>query len=41
MELLTGSIEAKEPGKKWSALLDTTVPRALYFCSWAPGIPGW
>lgn len=41
IDMLSGFIEAEEPSKKWSALLDSTVPRAMYFCSWAPGIPGW
>jgi protease-4 len=41
LDLLSGYIEAEQPGQKWNALLDTTVPRAMYFCSWAPGIPGW
>ena len=41
LDLLIGSVEANQPETKWSALLDTTVPRAMYFCSWAPGIPGW
>lgn len=40
-DLLMGSVEAEQPATKWSALLDTTVPRAMYFCSWAPGVPGW
>ncbi|MBT6497198.1 MAG: signal peptide peptidase SppA, partial [Planctomycetaceae bacterium] len=41
LDLFVGSVEAEEPGAKWKALLDTTVPRAMYFCSWAPGVPGW
>jgi protease-4 len=39
MELLTGSVEAKQPENTWQALLEATVPRAMYYCSWAPAIP--
>ena len=41
VDLLIGSVEAEQPETQWSALLDTTVPRAMYFFSWAPGVPGW
>lgn len=41
MELLTSSADAGRPENHWRALLESTVPRALYYCSWAPGIPVW
>ena len=40
-ELLVGSAEAKQPEPQWRAMLDATVPRAMYFFSWTPGVPGW
>ena len=38
-ELLLGSVEAEQPAAQWQAMLDATVPRAMYFCSWGVGTP--
>jgi protease-4 len=39
LEVLTGTASAQQPKNQWQKLLDATVPRAMYLCSWAPGIP--
>lgn len=39
MELLTGTVKARQPETRWQAILDATVPRAMYYCSWAPLVP--
>jgi len=41
IDLLTASVEAKQPQTRWRAMLESTVPRAMYYCSWAPGLPNW
>ena len=41
LELVVGSVEAQRPGYQWRALLEATVPRAMYLCSWGPEIPSW
>lgn len=38
MEVLLGSAEQSSPNAQMRELLETTVPRAMYFCSWAPGM---
>ncbi len=38
LQLLTGSIQAQQPENRFKDLLEATVPRAMYYCSWAPGI---
>jgi protease-4 len=35
-EALLGSAKANDPAAQWRALLELTVPRAMYFCSWTP-----
>ncbi|MEX2287426.1 MAG: signal peptide peptidase SppA [Planctomycetaceae bacterium] len=39
-ELFLGG-EASETDIRLQALMDSTVPRAMYFCSWGLGVPGW
>ena len=39
VDLLTGTVKAQQPENRWQALLDATVPRAMYYCSWAPLVP--
>lgn len=39
LELLAGSVEAQQPAATWNDLLEATVPRAMYFCSWGAGAP--
>ena len=38
LELLTWTVEAKQPENEWQTILEATVPKAMYFCSWAPDI---
>ena len=40
IDLLTGAVHARQPENHWQALLESSVPRALYYCSWAPLVPG-
>jgi protease-4 len=40
IDLLTGSVEANNADATWQRIMESTVPRAMYFCSWAPGIGG-
>jgi protease-4 len=35
-DALLGSAKANDPAAQWRAVLELTVPRAMYFCSWAP-----
>lgn len=39
VELALGYSEAKSPPSAIQTLLDASVPRAMYYCSWAPIIP--
>jgi len=39
-DLLMGS-KASETDIRLQALMDATVPRAMYLCSWGLGVPGW
>ncbi len=39
VELLTSSVQAKQPENELRMLLDATVPKAMYLCSWGPGLP--
>ena len=38
-DLLLGSAQAQQPENHLSMLLEATVPRAMYYCSWAPVLP--
>ena len=35
-DLLLGSATAREPDHVWQKIMDASVPRALYYCSWLP-----
>jgi protease-4 len=37
LEALLGSAKANDPAAQWRALLEMTVPRAMFYCSW--GMP--
>ena len=39
VDLLLGSQARMEPAAQWRDWLETTVPRAMFYCSWAPAIP--
>lgn len=39
LELLTGSASSRRDASVWKTLLEATVPRAMYYCSWAPTLP--
>lgn len=41
IDLLMGQADAKQPASTLQMFLDATVPRAMYYCSWGPPIPGW
>jgi len=38
-DLFAGYIRVQQPERTWQTLLDATVPRAMYFFSWAPAMP--
>ncbi|MCH7687086.1 MAG: signal peptide peptidase SppA, partial [Planctomycetes bacterium] len=38
-DLFAGYVRAQQPEQTWQTLLDVSVPRAMYFFSWAPAIP--
>lgn len=40
-DILLGSAEANQVENRKQALLDSTVPRAMYFASWLGEVPGW
>ncbi|RPI83180.1 MAG: signal peptide peptidase SppA, partial [Planctomycetaceae bacterium] len=39
LDLLLNSAKATDRSASWQSLLDTTVPRAMYFCSWGLPLP--
>jgi protease-4 len=39
LDVLLGSAKASDPSAQWRALMEMTVPRALYYCSWGLPIP--
>jgi protease-4 len=41
LDVLTGGVEAPEPQTHWQDLLEASVPKAMYLCSWGLGVPGW
>jgi len=41
LELLMGTVKASQPENGWRSLLESTVPHAMYYCSWGLGLPGW
>jgi protease-4 len=40
LDLVLGSAQARDPLAPWKAMLESTVPRAMYFCSWGAPLPG-
>ena len=38
-QILASTAHAKQPVDPWRALIDASVPRALYLCSWWPALP--
>lgn len=39
VDVLTGSTQAPDPAAEWRALLEATIPRAMYYFSWGPIVP--
>lgn len=39
MELLTSNSKAQAASNPWNSFLESTVPRAMYYCSWLPVLP--
>jgi protease-4 len=39
LDPLLGSVKASDPSAQWRALLEMTVPRAMYYCSWGLPVP--
>lgn len=40
LDVLLGSAEASSPEKQWQNFMEMTVPKAMYYCSWLPVLPG-
>jgi protease-4 len=40
MDVLLGSAEASAPENQWQQAMEMTVPKAMYYCSWLPVMPG-
>ena len=38
-QILGSAVQVKQPVDPWKALIDASVPRALYICSWWPSLP--
>lgn len=39
IEQLLGSMQAKPPVDPWKIMMEASVPRAMYLCSWLPALP--
>jgi len=39
MDLVLGSSKAQSTSDAWKSFLESTVPRAMYYCSWLPALP--
>lgn len=39
MDLIVGSSKATATADPWKSFLESTVPRAMYYCSWLPMLP--
>ncbi|MDB5346738.1 MAG: signal peptide peptidase SppA, type [Schlesneria sp.] len=39
VEQLLGSMQAKQPVDPWRIVVEASVPRAMYLCSWMPALP--
>lgn len=40
VEALSGSAQANTPESMWKNVMESTVPQAMYYCSWFPVSPG-
>lgn len=40
LDILSGNMTAKSAPEQWRDWMELTVPRAMYYCSWLPVIPG-
>ncbi|MHC4875969.1 MAG: signal peptide peptidase SppA [Planctomycetota bacterium] len=38
LDVLMGTVAAKDPETLWQKALEATVPRAMYYCSWLPAL---
>ncbi len=38
LDVLTGTVAAREPEALWQKTLEATVPKAMYYCSWLPAL---
>lgn len=39
MDVLMGNVQANSPQEQWRSLMEMTVPKAMYYCSWMPLTP--
>jgi protease-4 len=39
IDLLLGQATVETPSDPWKSFLESTVPRAMYYCSWLPALP--
>ena len=39
LDLLTAKADSNGPREQWNALLEASIPRAMYFCSWGGPLP--
>jgi protease IV len=40
LDILGGNVAAQSPAEQWRDWMELTVPRAMYYCSWLPAMPG-
>ena len=38
LDVLLGNVEARDPELFWQKAMESTVPRAMYYCSWLPSL---
>jgi len=38
LDVLLGNVEARDPEVFWQKAMESTVPRAMYYCSWLPSL---
>jgi protease-4 len=39
MDIIMGNSKAQSASDPWKTFLESTVPRAMYYCSWLPALP--
>ena len=39
VDLVLGSVKAQPATDPWKSFVESTVPRAMYYCSWLPTLP--